>query len=220
MGSKGSRIKGPRTMDSGANDSKYPSTPFRSHGFATPDEVHHYLPANFPIFPTLNSVYMAECIRTWKDICTANTEKMKEYDKQGIILFQDEFFHRLIQRDASIELVFPSIKKRAEVLVSAMSFMLQGTNESSEVTMNRARHLGHMHRSLTKVRPHHFAAYSSTCIEVIMYWLGGESTPNIGEAWSNLIGFHLKYILQAYLYDIVDETEFAQNIVTATTPHN
>ncbi|OQR97317.1 hypothetical protein ACHHYP_12143 [Achlya hypogyna] len=216
MGAKAGRLKGPRTVDASSYDAKYPPTPFSLHGLATPNEVHHYLPANFPVFPVINANYLYDCTKSWKDICMANTDRMREYDKQGIMLFQDEFFHRLFQRDASMELVFPSIKKRAEVLISAMTFMLQGTTESTDMMINRCRHLGHQHRSFTKVRPHHFAVYVSTCIEVIMYWLGNESTPNIGEAWSNLIGFYLKYILQAYLFDIVDETEFAQNINRAS----
>ncbi|EQC40991.1 hypothetical protein SDRG_02052 [Saprolegnia diclina VS20] len=218
MGAKASRLEGARSGEAGTYDSKYPAVAFTAHGLATPNEVHHYLPANLPVFPVLNATYLVDCTKSWKDICMANTDRMKEYDKQGILLFQDEFFHRLFQRDASMEAVFPSVKKRAEVLIAAMTFMLQGTTESTERMINRCRHLGHAHRVFPKVRPHHFAVYVSTCIEVIMYWLGNESTPNIGEAWSNLIGFYLKHILQAYLYDIVDETEFAQNISHRPTP--
>ncbi|KDO24707.1 hypothetical protein SPRG_10241 [Saprolegnia parasitica CBS 223.65] len=201
MGAKASRLEGSaRSGEAGAYDSKYPAVSFTAHGLATPNEVHHYLPANLPVFPVINATYLVDCTKSWKDICMANTDRMKEYDKQGILLFQDEFFHRLFQRDASMEVVFPSVKKRAEVLIAAMTFMLQGTTESNERMINRCRHLGHAHRVFPNVRPHHFAH------------------ANIGEAWSNLIGFYLKHILQAYLYDIVDETEFAQNISHRPTP--
>ncbi|KAF0685453.1 Aste57867_22667 [Aphanomyces stellatus] len=206
MGAKSSKVKRGEF-----SDDKYPETDFTRHGLATSDEVHHYLPANLPLLPTLNNTYATECTRTWKEICKANTDKMKGYDKPGIVLFQDEFFHRLFQRDAGLEAVFSSPKKRAEVLVLAMTFMLKNAVEDPAKAANRCRHLGHHHRSFPLIRPHQFAVYVSTCIEVIMYWLGHDGTPNVGEAWSNMMGFFLKHILQAYLFQLVDESEFSQN---------
>ncbi|ETW09603.1 hypothetical protein H310_00141 [Aphanomyces invadans] len=205
------------------SEDKFPTKEFLKHGLASSDHVHHYLPANLPLFPTLNPTYAQECTKTWRDICKATPDKMKGYDKAGIVLFQDEFFHRLFQRDTSMEAVFPSPKKRAEVLVLAMTFVLKTAVEDHELVKNRCRHLGHMHRSIPLMRPHHFAVYVGTCIEVIMHWLGKEGTPNVGEAWSNVMGFYLKYILQAFLFQTVDEAEFAQNTnanvgpTTATT---
>ncbi|RHY01203.1 hypothetical protein DYB25_002678 [Aphanomyces astaci] len=200
------------------SDDKYPATPFLLHGVASSDHVHHYLPANIPLFPMLNQTYAEECTKTWRDICKATPDKMKGYDQPGIVLFQDEFFHRLFQRDSAMEGVFSSPKKRAEVLVLAMTFILKTASDDHEKVKHRCRHLGHMHRSIPLVRPHHFAVYVGTCIEVIMHWLGKESTPNVGEAWSNVMGFYLKHIMQAYLFQTVNESDFAQNTTATAGP--
>lgn len=191
----------------------YSDTTFCLHPLATSDEVHHYIPANFPLLPVLNSSYIQDCNKTWRMICLAKTNKMREYGKRGIILFYDEFFHRLFQRDDTMEEVFISVRKRSEVLIKAMSFMLKPNLQDTEREQiaNRCRRLGYHHRSFEKVKPHHFGIYVSTCIEVIMFWLGDDATPNIGEAWSNLVGFYLKHILQAYLFDKVDPKSSVQN---------
>ncbi|EQC31685.1 hypothetical protein SDRG_10848 [Saprolegnia diclina VS20] len=188
-------------------------------GLASSDEYHHYMPPNMPLFPVYEPSYHATCARTWKSLCMGSTPKMQSYHKDGIVLFYDEFFHRLFQRDPSFTDVFPGIRKRIEVLIKALKFMLPETNATSPIdVMHRCRHLGHRHRTIKKVRPHHFAVYTSTLIEVAMFWLDNEATPDVGEAWSNLVGFHLKFMLQAYLHENVVPSEWSQN-VTIPTAH-
>ncbi|KDO20689.1 hypothetical protein SPRG_13901 [Saprolegnia parasitica CBS 223.65] len=169
------------------------------------------MPPNMPLCPQFLSMYLAECNRSWKIICKGASPKMRELKKDGIVLFYDEFFHRLFQRDPSFNEVFPGIRKRIEILILAMKFMLADKDQSRETVQTRCRNLGHRHRTIPLVRPHHFSTYTSTMIEVMMYWLDTEATPDVGEAWSNLIGFHLKYMLQAYLHDNVDDQEWSQN---------
>jgi len=181
------------------------------YGRAPAAIVQHYIPANLPIQPVLQAAYVADCNRTWKHIVTATTDKMKEYGKSGFVLFYDEFFFRLFQRDITFAEVFPSIKRRAEILVKALTLMLKANTENVAQLMNRVRYLGHRHRSFPKLRAHQFASYSTCVIEVMMYWLGEHATPDVAEAWSHLVGFFLKHILESFLADRVDPFESYQN---------
>ncbi|OQR91763.1 hypothetical protein THRCLA_08879 [Thraustotheca clavata] len=183
------------------------------YGTAASDCVQHYMPPNFPMRPILNSAYVMDCSKTWKLIVTANTDRMRQYGKSGIVLFYDEFFFRLFQRDFTLEEVFPDIAKRSEVLVKAMTFMLKCSADNPKQVVNRCRYLGHRHRSFGGVRPHHWAQYTSTVIEVIMYWLGEYASPDVGAAWSNIVGFFLQHILESFLNDKVDPFESYQNSV-------
>ncbi|KDO18768.1 hypothetical protein SPRG_15931, partial [Saprolegnia parasitica CBS 223.65] len=186
-------------------------------GLASSDEYHHYMPPNMPVFPVYEPSYHETCARTWKLLCKGSTLKMQQYHKDGIVLFYDEFFHRLFQRDPSFTEIFPGIRKRIEVLIKAIKFMLPESHNTSSIdVMHRCRHLGHRHKTFPKIRPHHFAMYTSTLVEVAMFWLDTEATPDVGEAWSNLIGFHLKFMLQAYLYENVLESEWSQNVTIPT----
>ncbi|KAF0689626.1 Aste57867_18957 [Aphanomyces stellatus] len=185
---------------------------------ATSDQYQHYMPPNMPLCPTYQNNYLKECNRSWKIICKASTAKMKSYNKDGIVLFYDEFFHRLFQRDPGFEEIFPGIRKRIEVLIKAMKFILNDSGASAALVTQRCHNLGHRHRTIPKVRPHHFAAYASTFVEVAMFWLDIEATPDVGEAWSNLVGFNLKFMLQSFLANAVDETEWNQNIVEPVKP--
>ncbi|RHY33470.1 hypothetical protein DYB32_001629 [Aphanomyces invadans] len=180
---------------------------------ALSDHYHHYMPTNMPLCPVYQNSYVQECGRSWKIICKASTPKMRSYNKEGIVLFYDEFFHRLFQRDPGFNDIFPGIRKRIEVLIKAMKFLLNDAGLEEAKVIDRCRNLGYRHKTIPKVRPHHFSAYAQTFVEVAMYWLDVEATPDVGEAWSNLIGFNLKYMLQAYLYDLVDEAEWNQNII-------
>ncbi|RHY35116.1 hypothetical protein DYB32_000368 [Aphanomyces invadans] len=180
---------------------------------APSDHYQHYMPPNMPMCPTYQDNYVKECNRSWKIICKAATPKMKSYNKDGIVLFYDEFFHRLFQRDPGFEDIFPGIRRRIEVLIKAMKFLLNDSGAPEATAIERCRNLGHRHRSIPKVKPHHFAAYASTFVEVAMFWLDIEATPDVGEAWSNLVGFNLKYMLQSYLYNIVNESDWNQNTI-------
>jgi len=181
------------------------------YGVCPGDCVQHYLPPNFPMLPNLNSAYLMDCNKTWKLICTANTDRMRQYGKSGIVLYYDEFFYRLFQRDTTMEEVFPDIKKRSEVLIKAMTFILKSATDNNEQVISRCNFLGHRHKTFSRVRPHHFANYTSCAIEVIMYWLGEYATADVGEAWSNVVGFMLKHLLSSYLYDKLDPYESYQN---------
>ncbi|CAK4241716.1 unnamed protein product [Aphanomyces euteiches] len=184
-----------------------------TYGVASSDCVQHYMPPNLPIRPVLNAAYIMECNRSWKLIVTANTDVMRKYAKSGIVLFYDEFFFRLFQRDFTLEDVFPDIAIRSEVLVKAVSFILKSSSDDPRRVISRCNFLGSRHRSFTGVRPHHFALYTSTMIEVIMYWLGEYASADVGAAWSNLAGFFLLHILEAYLSEKVDPFESYQNVV-------
>ncbi|KAF0687893.1 Aste57867_20385 [Aphanomyces stellatus] len=179
---------------------------------APSDHYHHHMPSNMPLCPVYAMSYVQECNRSWKIICKASTPKMKAYKKDGIVLFYDEFFYRLFQRDPGFNDIFPGIRKRIEVLIKAMKFLLNDAGVDAANVMKRCRNLGYRHKTIPLVRPHHFSAYSSTFIEVAMYWLDVEATPDVGEAWSNVVGFNLKYMLQAFLVENIDECEWNQNI--------
>ncbi|KAF0720540.1 Aste57867_259 [Aphanomyces stellatus] len=187
-------------------------------GLALGHEVQHYMPPQFPLLPVVTKARMDLCVKTWDMIRHATTDKMKSYGKPGIVLFYDEFFYRLFQRDTTFQVVFSNSRERGEVLIKALMFILsmraenEGTIESMK---NRCRFLGHRHRGFSKVRPHHFAAYTMTCIEVMMYWLGAEASPLVGEAWSNVVGFVLRYLLEPYLYCRTDPYECYQNTTIA-----
>ncbi|CAK4618763.1 hypothetical protein LEN26_002726 [Aphanomyces euteiches] len=184
---------------------------------ASAEEYQHYMPPNMPLCPTYQTNYVTTCNRTWKLICKAAPSKMKAYKKEGIVLFYDEFFHRLFQRDPGFEAVFPGIRKRIEVLIKAMKFILNDSGAPEEQIVQRCRNLGHRHKTIPLVRPHHFAAYASTFVEVAMFWLDKDATPDVGEAWSNLVGFNLKFLLQAYLHNSVDMAEWNQNLAVGCT---
>ncbi|RHY24648.1 hypothetical protein DYB32_008754 [Aphanomyces invadans] len=166
-----------------------------SFGVAHEHEVQHYMPPQLPLLPVLTKARIETCARSWDKVRTAATDKMKSYGKPGIVLFYDEFFYRLFQRDSTFRVVFANSKERAEVLIKALMFMLNMRADSPESVanmQNRCRFLGHKHRSYSLVRPHHFAAYTMTCIEVIMYWMGDEASIMVADAWSNVVGFVLR----------------------------
>ncbi|OQR93166.1 ATP-binding Cassette (ABC) Superfamily [Thraustotheca clavata] len=184
-----------------------------SFGLAEQYEVQHYLPPQFPIIPLLTEHNIEICRRTWDLIQTANTDKMKQYGKPGIILFYDEFFYRLFERDETIREVFPNVQKRGAVLVKVLNFIMAtraGSPGAIEGTINSCRFLGHKHRSFVKVRPHQFAIYTNTCVEVIMYWLGDYGSHEVGAAWSHTVCFLLRHILEAFLYQRTDPYESYQ----------
>ncbi|ETV72868.1 hypothetical protein H257_12218 [Aphanomyces astaci] len=189
-----------------------------SFGIADGFEVQHYMPPQFPLLPLITKPRLQLCLKTWEVVQSASTDKMKQYGKPGIILFYDEFFYRLIERDATFSQVFVNVKERGEVLIKALSFILSmRADDPADVTnmQNRCRFLGHKHRTYARVRPHHFAAYTMTCIEVIMYWLGDDASPLVGDAWSNVVGFVLRYLLEPYLYGRTDPYELYQNTTIA-----
>lgn len=183
------------------------------YGICPSDCIQHYVPPNFPLEPDLNKTYVMDCVRTWKLIVMAATGRMAEYKRPGIVLFYDEFFYRLFQRDFTMEYVFPDVSKRSSVLIKAMTFMLKNSAEDNDQVISRCNFLGHRHKSFHRVRPHHFAQYTSTAVEVIMYWLGEYATREVGEAWSNVVGFYVYHILEAYLAQKVDPFESYQNTV-------
>ncbi|RHY11358.1 hypothetical protein DYB25_004668 [Aphanomyces astaci] len=189
-----------------------------SFGLAMDHEVQHYMPPQLPLLPMLTKARIDICTRTWDKIRTAGTEKMKSYGKPGIVLFYDEFFYRLFQRDSTFRTVFANAKERAEVLIKALMFMLsmRGDSPQSIANMqNRCRFLGHKHRGFPLVRPHHFATYTMTAIEVMMYWMGDEASVSVADAWSNVVGFVLRYLLEPYLCDRTDPYEYYQNTTIA-----
>ena len=79
------------------------------YGICPSDCIQHYVPPNFPLEPDLNKTYVMDCVRTWKLIVMAATGRMAEYKRPGIVLFYDEFFYRLFQRDFTMEYVFPDV---------------------------------------------------------------------------------------------------------------
>ena len=48
-----------------------------------------------------------------------------------------------------------------------------------------------------------------------MYWLSDMATPQIGEAWSNVMAFSLLHMLEAFLFQRTDPYAFYQNINNA-----
>ncbi|OQR92464.1 hypothetical protein ACHHYP_03688 [Achlya hypogyna] len=175
--------------------------------------VHHYIPANLPMMPLFTAAYLSDCNNTWKYILSSSTDRMKEFKKSGIILFYDEFFFRLFQRDSTFKEVFPDVKRRGEILIKALTLMLKCSTEDNARLVNKIRYLGHRHRFFPKIRAYQFATYTSTMIEVIMYWLGELATPDIAEAWSNVVCFFMKHMLEAFLTNRVDPYESYQNTI-------
>lgn len=173
--------------------------------------LHHFIPATLPMMPMYNAAFVAECNKSWKIVLTAGSQRMKSYGKTGIVLFYDEFFLRLFQRDASFQQVFPNIKKRSEILIKAMTLMLKSSTDNNAQLINKIRYLGHRHRSFPKIRSHQFATYASTAVEVIMFWMDEYATPDSAEAWSNVVGFFLKHMLESFLPQRVDPFESHQN---------
>ncbi|OQR86551.1 hypothetical protein ACHHYP_10423 [Achlya hypogyna] len=189
-----------------------------SFGIAPDHEVQHYMPPQFPIIPRLTKDRVQTCMRTWELVQSASTEKMKQYGKPGIVLFYDEFFYRLFERDTTMALVFPNTKQRGEVLIKALTFILGVRADAPadvENVKNSCRFLGHRHRTFMKVRPHHFATYAMTLVEVVMYWLGDMASHDVGQAWSNTTGFILRYLLEPYLFSRTDPYELYQNTTIA-----
>ncbi|EQC32432.1 hypothetical protein SDRG_10171 [Saprolegnia diclina VS20] len=175
--------------------------------------VHHYIPANLPMMPLFTAAYVSDCNNTWKYILGSATDRMKEFRKSGIILFYDEFFFRLFQRDSTFQEVFPDVKRRGEILIKALTLMLKCSTEDNARLVNKIRYLGHRHRFFPKIRAYQFATYTSTMIEVLMYWLGELATPDIAEAWSNVVCFFMKHMLESFLTNRVDPYESYQNTI-------
>eukprot|EP00639_Heterosigma_akashiwo_P026997 CAMPEP_0194693176 /NCGR_PEP_ID=MMETSP0295-20121207/20326_1 /TAXON_ID=39354 /ORGANISM="Heterosigma akashiwo, Strain CCMP2393" /LENGTH=250 /DNA_ID=CAMNT_0039583909 /DNA_START=45 /DNA_END=794 /DNA_ORIENTATION=- len=103
------------------------------------------------------------------------------------------------------------MRTRGQVIVKATEFILlcKGQNEPDE--LKQIYKLGHAHRYKKGIRPWMFSMYSETFLETLMYSLGGEATAAMGEAWTNILGYVLVKILQAYCPKMIDREEIYQN---------
>ena len=52
---------------------------------------------------------------------------------------------------------------------------------------------------------------------MIIFWLDELATKQVGEAWSNMVGFYLYHMLAAFLNENFDPYEHHQNIVIGAT---
>lgn len=185
-----------------------------SYGLCTQEQVHHYMPPTLPIVARSTPYYVESVVKSWDAIKAASTERMRAYSKPGVVLFYDEFFFRLFQRDDTFNYVFSDLKTRARIIMVIMSYVtsVRADNpEQIEKEKNNCRFLGHKHRNFVGVRPHQFSVLTTVLLEVIMFWLDDLATPGTAEAWSNIFGFVLKYLLEPYLHDRVDPYECYQN---------
>ena len=48
-----------------------------------------------------------------------------------------------------------------------------------------------------------------------MFWLDEQATPDVAEAWSNVVGFVLQHMLEGFLPNMVDPRSSYQNCVYA-----
>jgi len=219
MGAKGSKQGNKISLNgnTGENDNfDLETLSTFSYGMAATHHVQHFIPPNLPVLPKCNTTSLETCARTWKMLANGESSRIKQHGKPGLTLFYDEFFYRLFQRDTTFPDVFPTEEKRVEILLKAMGFVMSsqaGSEEAKKNNINRCRFLGHKHRTFILVRAHHFAAYVSTCIEVIMFWLAENGTPEVGEAWSNVFGFFLEHMLESFLFDRIDPYYCYQNTV-------
>ncbi|CAM9101263.1 unnamed protein product [Chrysoparadoxa australica] len=174
--------------------------------------INHYMPPTFPLDVVMGDDMMDLVRRTWTLIMDGKADGMKSYpNKAGIVLFYDEFFFRLFKRARIFLDIFPEPAKRGEVLMKALGMMLriEGTNSEKENT--KLFYLGRAHRYKTQLRPWMFSVYATTCLETLVFWLGGDADLETGEAWTCLCGYVLRRMLMAYLPDMVVPNEYYQN---------
>ncbi|CAM9435867.1 unnamed protein product [Chrysoparadoxa australica] len=174
--------------------------------------VAHYMPPTFPLEAYLDPIMMMRCRTSWEKIMAGTADGMGSHaGKDGIVLYYDEFFFRLFKRARVFLDIFPDPAKRGEVLMKALGFMLKLEGDDGLVENKKIFYLGKSHRFKSQVRPWHFSVYVETALETLMFWLGGDADVETGEAWTCLVSYTLKRLLQAYLVDQVVPNEFYQN---------
>jgi len=174
--------------------------------------ISHYLPPTFPIESVVTSMTLEKCTKTWNLISLGAAQGMgNTIGKSGVVLMYDEFFFRLFKRAKIFEDIFPSVQKRAEVMLKGIEFILGLTGNDSPQEQKRLFFLGRAHRFKQSLRPWMFSVYAETFLETLMFWLGSDANSSIGEAWTNLYAYALRRILTAYLVNRVIENEFYQN---------
>ncbi|CAM9420358.1 unnamed protein product, partial [Heterosigma akashiwo] len=174
--------------------------------------VEHYLPPTFPIEAIVTTAMMENTNRTWELLSSGQAQGMADQvGRSGVVLMYDEFYFRLFKRARKFEEIFPSVSKRAEVMLKGVEFLLALAGNDSVAEKKRIYYLGRAHRFKQSVRPWHFSVYAETFLETLMFWLGSDSNAAVGEAWTNLFAYTVKRMLQAFIVNRVIENEFYQN---------
>ncbi|CAM9204782.1 unnamed protein product [Phaeothamnion confervicola] len=177
--------------------------------------VEHYMPPTFPLEAFLDPLMMEKCRVTWGMIMAGTAEGMRAHahtGRAGIVLFYDEFFFRLFKRAKVFLDIFEDPVKRGEVLMKAFGFMLRLEGDDNETEKRRCFYLGKSHRFKGKVRPWHFSMYIETALETLVFWMGSDADVETGEAWTCLVAYTLRRMLEAYLVDRVLPNEWFQNV--------
>ncbi|CAM9399472.1 unnamed protein product [Chrysoparadoxa australica] len=182
---------------------------------AYPDRniVAHYMSPTMPLDFEVRDRHKEICGKSWKCIVQGKATGGNQVARgdAGLVLFCDEFYYRLFQRYSAFKAVFPNMKKRGEVLISAMQFILDLEFDGSKEERLKICKLGERHHTKKGVRPWHFSAYTETLLETIMSWLGREASIDTGEAWSMCVGYVCEKLLSTYLIGQVIPTEYQVN---------
>jgi len=135
----------------------------------------------------------------------------KETGKTGVVIFYDEFYQRLFQRAHVFQEIFPNMRTRGQVLIYSTEFMLSMKCNDCPVEMKKINELGTNHKTKHGIRPWQFSVYIQTFLETVIFCLGTEATPSIGEAWTNVCAYTVGKMLFAFLPKMVNNYEFYQN---------
>ncbi|CAM9531227.1 unnamed protein product, partial [Heterosigma akashiwo] len=174
--------------------------------------IAHYLPPTFPIQSLVTPQMMEMAGKTWELLTSGTANGMADQvGRSGVVLMYDEFYFRLFKRARRFEEIFPSVQKRAEVMLKAVEFLLALKGDDHVSEKKRIYFLGRAHRFKQSVRPWHFSVYAETFLETLMFWLGSDSNAAVGEAWTNIFAYTVRRMLQAYLINRVIENEYYQN---------
>jgi hypothetical protein len=175
--------------------------------------VNHYMPTTFPVQIVFEKEMVKRVHNSWALIMDGTADGMKNNigDKAGIVLFYDEFFFRLFKRARIFLDIFHDPAKRGEVLMKALGLLLRTQGDGNRTETEKIFYLGRNHRFKAMLRPWMFSVYITTCLETLMFWLGGDADMDVGEAWTCLASYVLRRMLISYLPGMVVPNEYYQN---------
>jgi hemoglobin-like flavoprotein len=190
-------------------------------------QVAHYTPSIFPLVPIINSQINQLCVDSWKLICNKRETSESGLELNGITLFYNDFYERLLLVDENnkIESVLSAhstgmnkIAEKGAIIIRIINYALSIT-KNDEQTQFRLYNLGKAHTKRT-IRPYMYSVFVQTLLYTISNQLGLYATHEVMEAWVNVFSFIIKSMLPPAIKGQTLETEICINTKTEFSSDN
>lgn len=183
-------------------------------------QVAHFIPATFPLVPTLRETYMPLCRSSWQVIVAQRERNEHGIEIHGITAFYNDFYERLgkVDTGSHFEKVLMKhaidtnkIAAKGAILIRVVEFMLRIDGDTPG-TRAKFRMLGQSHNKYA-IRPWMYAVFLELFLLTLASRLQTAATPSVMEAWVNLLGYSLQQLLPGAINGLVLESEAHVNYV-------